>query len=27
VSEDIEHPRAQSVVIQSVDLEVTDRGA
>ncbi|MGC2462167.1 MAG: hydrogenase/urease maturation nickel metallochaperone HypA [Steroidobacteraceae bacterium] len=27
VSEDIEHPRAQSVVIHSVDLEVTDRGA
>ena len=25
VSEDIEHPRAQSVVIQSVDLEIPDR--
>ena len=27
VSEDIEHPRAQSVLIQSVDLEVPDREA
>jgi len=26
-SQDIEHPRAQSVVIQSVDLEVPDLGA
>jgi hydrogenase nickel incorporation protein HypA/HybF len=25
VSEDIGHPRAQSVVIQSVDLEIPDR--